>query len=152
MVEEWLIACINEAKAKAELQVLKKRQDNIFEQYVHMSPIGTQVNRKQRAISIAEDNYRTQLKGLADANLRLKNIEMSTSNLQMVAPPDFPLTDNGRKRILYILIAFIGSIIFITTYFLLIEIVDSTLRDPLRSKRRSGLPVLAAVNGVQKLK
>ncbi len=89
MVEEWLIACINEAKAKAELQVLKKRQDNIFEQYVHMSPIGTQVNRKQRAISIAEDNYRTQLKGLADANLRLKNIEMSTSNLQMVAPPDF---------------------------------------------------------------
>ncbi|OKZ09771.1 MAG: hypothetical protein BHV75_11460 [Bacteroides oleiciplenus] len=152
MVEEWLIACINEAKAKAELQVLKKRQDNIFEQYVHMSPIGTQVNRKQRAISIAEDNYRTQLKGLADANLRLKNIEMSTSNLQMVAPPDFPLTDNGRKRILYILIAFIGSIIFITTYFLLIEILDRTLRDPLRSKRLSGLPVIAAFNGVNNLK
>lgn len=152
MVEEWLIACINEAKAKAELQVLKKRQDNIFEQYVHMSPIGTQVNRKQRAIGIAEDNYRTQLKGLADANLRLKNIEMSTSNLQMVAPPDFPLTDNGRKRILYILIAFIGSIIFITTYFLLIEILDRTLRDPLRSKRLSGLPVIAAFNGVNNLK
>lgn len=39
-----------------------------------MSPIGTQVNRKQRAIDIAEDNYRTQLKGLADANLRLKTL------------------------------------------------------------------------------
>ena len=152
MVEEWLLACVNEAKAKAELQVLSKRREDIFSQYVHMSPIGTQVNRKQRAIGIAEDNYRTQLKGLADANLRLKNIEMSTSNLQMVAPPDFPLTDNGRKRILYILIAFIGSIVFITTYFLLIEILDRTLRDPLRSKRLSGLPVIAAFNGVNKLK
>ena len=152
MVEEWLLACVNEAKAKAELQVLSKRREDIFSQYVHMSPIGTQVNRKQRAIGIAEDNYRTQLKGLADANLRLKNIEMCTSNLQMVAPPDFPLTDNGRKRILYILIAFIGSIVFITTYFLLIEILDRTLRDPLRSKRLSGLPVIAAFNGVNNLK
>lgn len=152
MINEWLAACINEAKAKAELDVLTKRQVDIFDQYGHMSPIGTQVNRKQRAIGIAEDNYRTQLKGLSDANLRLKNIEMSTSNLQTVALPDFPLTDNGRKRIIYILVAFVGSIVFITTYFLLIEVLDRTLRDPLRSKRLSGLPVIAAFNGISNLK
>ena len=152
MVNEWLAACINEAKAKAELEVLKKRQQDIFDQYSHMSPIGTQIGRKERAIGIAEDNYRTQLKGLADANLRLKNIEMSTSNLQTVALPDFPLTDNGRMRMLYVLIAFIGSIVFIVTYFLLIEVLDRTLRDPLRSKRLSGLPVIAAFNGINNLK
>ena len=152
MVTEWLAACIGEAKAKAELDVLKRRQQDIFDQYSHMSPIGTQIGRKERAIGIAEDNYRTQLKGLADANLRLKNIEMSTSNLQTVASPDFPLTDNGRKRILYVLIAFVGSIVFIVTYFLLIEILDRTLRDPLRSKRLSGLPVIAAFNGINNLK
>ena len=152
MVNEWLAACINEAKAKAELEVLNKRQQDIFYQYSHMSPIGTQIGRKERAIGIAEDNYRTQLKGLADANLRLKNIEMSTSNLQTVALPDFPLTDNGRMRMLYVLIAFIGSIVFIVTYFLLIEVLDRTLRDPLRSKRLSGLPVIAAFNGINNLK
>lgn len=152
MVNEWLAACINEAKAQAELEVLKRRHLEIFEQYSHMSPIGTQVNRKERAIGIAEDNYRTQLRGLADANLRLKNIEMSTSNLQAVAQPDFPLTDNGRKRMLYIFLASIGSLLFITTYFLLIEILDRTLRDPLRSKRLSGLPVIAAFNGISNLK
>ena len=152
MVTAWLTSCIDEAKAKAQLQVLLNRQKNIFDQYSHMSPIGTQVNRKQRAINIAEDNYRTQLKGLADANLRLKNIEMGTSNLQTVSPPDYPLTDNGRKRIMYVLIAFIGSIVFIVTYFLLIELLDRTLRDPLRSKRLSGLPVIAAFNGTSNLK
>lgn len=152
MVSEWLAACVNEAKAKAELQVLLKRQEDIFSQYSHMSPIGTQVNRKQRAIDIAEDNYRTQLKGLADANLRLKNIEMSTSNLQTVAPPDYPLTDNGRKRLLYILVAFVGTIVFIITYFLLIELLDRTLRDPYRSKHLTGLPVVAAFNGISNLK
>lgn len=152
MVDEWLLAYVNETKYKAELKVLLERQTDIFSQYSHMSPIGTQVNRKQRSVGIAEDNYRTQLKGLADANLRLKNIEMSTSNLQTVAPPDFPLTDNGRKRILYVLISIASSIIFIITYFLLIEVLDRTLRDPLRSRRLTGLPVIAAFNGTSNLK
>ncbi len=152
MINEWLEALVNEAKAKAELEVLKKRQQDIFEQYSQMSPIGTQVNRKERSINIAEDNYRTQLNGLANANLRLKNIEMNTSNLQTVAPPAYPLTDNGRKRAIYILVAFLGSLIFITTFFLLIEILDRTLRDPYRSKRLTGLPVIAAFNGISNLK
>lgn len=102
MINEWLIALVNEARAQAEMKVLESRQQDIFDQYSHMSPVGTQVNRKERAIDIAEDNYRTQLSGLASANLRLKNIEMSTSNLQTVAPPSYPLTDNGRNRLMYI--------------------------------------------------
>ena len=152
MVTEWLNALVDEARASAELKVLKNRQQDILDQYSHMSPVGTQVTRKQRAIGIAEDNYRTQLKGLAEANLRLKNIEMSTSNLQTIAAPVFPLTDNGRKRSLYILIAFIGSITFITTFFLLIELLDRTLRDPIRSLRLTKLPAIAAFNGTSNLK
>ncbi len=152
MVNEWLIALVDEAKAKAEVKVLEARQQDIFDQYSRMSPVGTQVNRKERAIGIAEDNYRTQLRGLTDANLRLKNIEMSTSNLQIVTPPTYPLTDNGRNRLMYILAAFFGSMIFIILYFLLNEILDRTLRDPYRSNRLSGLPVIAAFNGISNLK
>lgn len=117
-----------------------------------MSPVGTQVTRKQRTIGIAEDNYRNQIRGLAEANLRLKNIEMSTSNLQTISEPVYPLTDNGRKRSLYILIAFIGSTVFIITFFLIVELLDRTLRDVIRSKRLTGLPVIAAFNGTSNLK
>lgn len=152
MITEWLEALVNEAKASAEIKVLQNRQQDIRDQYAHMAPVGTQVNRKERAISIAEDNYRTQINGLADANLRLKNIEMSTSNLQPLSDPAFPLNDNGRKRMLYIVIAFIGSFVFITCFFLLIEVLDRTLRDKYRSQRLSGLPVIAAFNGISNLK
>ena len=152
MIAEWLNALINEAKASAELKVLKDRQQDIRDQYTHMAPIGTQVNRKQRAIGIAEDVYRTQINGLASANLRLKNIEMSTSNLQPLSDPAFPLNDNGRKRSLYVIIAFLGSFVFITCFFLLIEVLDRTLRDKYRSQRLSGLPVIAAFNGISNLK
>lgn len=152
MVLEWLSACIKEAKYKAELKVLNARQKDIFDQYSHMSPVGTQVTRMQRAIGVAEDNYRNQIHGLAEANLRLKNLEMTTSNLQVIAEPAYPLTDNGRRRALYVLLAFIGSIVFITCYFLLIEMFDRTLRDAIRSERLTGLPVLSAFNGISNLK
>ena len=118
MIDEWLIALIDEAKAKAEIKVLETRQQDIRDQYAHMAPVGTQVNRKERAIGIAEDIYRTQINGLAEANLRLKNIEMSTSNLQPLSDPAFPLNDNGRKRSLYVIIAFLGAFVFITCFFL----------------------------------
>lgn len=152
MVDEWLMACVNEAKAEGEFKVLEERQNDISEQYRVFSPVGTQVGRKERAIGIAEDTYREQLRGLSEANLRLQNIKMSTANLQVIAPPEYPLTDNGRKRLLYLIAAFIGSFIFISGYFLIIELLDRTLRDADRSKRLTGLPVLAAFNGVSNLK
>ena len=50
MVIAWLTSCIDEAKAKAQLQVLLNRQKTIFDQYSHMSPIGTQVNRDRKSV------------------------------------------------------------------------------------------------------
>jgi len=152
MVDEWLQAVVKEAKSKAELKVLKERMGDIKEGYQTLSPVGTQVNRKERAVGIAESTYREQLRGLSEARLRLKNIEMSTSNLQIVSPPEFPLTDNGRRRTLYVIFAFIGSLIFITGFSLLVELIDRTLRDAQRSKRLTGLPVIAAFNGTNNLK
>lgn len=77
---------------------------------------------------------------------------MSTSNLQVITPPEYPLTDNGRKRLLYIIAAFVGSVIFIIGFSLLVELIDRTLRDADRSKRLTGLPVIAAFNGISNLK
>ena len=48
MINEWLIALVNEARAQAEMKVLESRQQDIFDQYSHMSPVGTQVNRHCR--------------------------------------------------------------------------------------------------------
>ncbi len=50
---------------------------------------------------------------------------MTTANLQVIASPEYPLTDNGRKRLIYILAAFFGSLIFISGYFLLIELLTA---------------------------
>ncbi len=152
MVLEWLRALVDEAKSGAELKVLQDRRRDVFRQFTDMSPVGTMVARMERSIGIAEDNYRNQIAGLANAYLQLKNLEMNTSNLELISPPEYPLTDNGRQRLLYVLLAFFGTLFFITFYFLLIELLDRTLRDPFRSKRLTGLPVLAAFNGVSNLK
>ena len=53
MVTEWLMACINEAKTKAELKVLHERRNDILNQYREFTPVGTQGKRTARAIGIA---------------------------------------------------------------------------------------------------
>lgn len=139
------------SKDKGRTESPSERRNDILNQYREFAPVGTQVKRKERAIGIAEDTYREQLRGLSEARLRLQNIKMTTANLQIIAPPEFPLTDNGRKRLLYVVAALIGSLIFITFYFLIIELTDRTLRDAERSHRLSGLPVIAAFNGISNL-
>ena len=81
MVLEWLRALVDEAKSEAELKVLQDRRRDVFRQFTDMSPVGTMVARMERSIGVAEDNYRNQIGGLADAYLQLKNLEMNTSNL-----------------------------------------------------------------------
>ncbi|MDD6472309.1 MAG: hypothetical protein PUF62_04655 [Bacteroidales bacterium] len=152
MVDEWLQALVEEAKSGAELQVLLDRQQDIFDQYEKMSPVGTQTQRKERAISFAENYYSAQIDGLNKAILQKRNTEMNSTNLKDVSVPEYPLKDNGRKRSLYVIIAFLGSIVFIIIYFLIIELLDHTLRDAERSERLTGLPVIAAFNGTSNLK
>ena len=137
-----------------ELEKVSTLNQSILEQEIFTTEQSqqNQIKRKERAVGTAEDNYRRQIGGLAEAHLRLQNIKMTTANLQVIASPEYPLTDNGRKRIIYVLAAFFGSMIFISGYFLLIELLDRTLRDPDRSKRLTGLSVIAAFNGVSNLK
>ena len=99
MVTEWLTACINEAKAKAEVKVLVDRQRDIIDQYREFSPVGTQIKRKERAVGIAEDNYRRQIGGLCRSTPPFAEYQDDNCQPAGHSIPEYPLTDNGRKEL-----------------------------------------------------
>ncbi|WP_106829355.1 GumC family protein [Parabacteroides pacaensis] len=147
MVTEWLKALIQKTKAKAELKVLEERKNEFKEKYKDFSPIGTEIKRREREISVTESSYLESLHALNLAYLKKKNIQLTTSGLNTVTQPTFPLSPNQGKRLLLIIGAFLGSLIFITGYNLLIELLDRTLRDAERTERLTGLKVSAAFSG-----
>lgn len=152
VVDKWLDELLKNIRTKAELDVMDNRREEFVEQYKHYSPVGTQLNRREREIRITEESYLSILHALNMAKLKQKNLQLTSSNLNTISPPTFPLTSDGNKRLLFTIASFLGSIIFIIGCNLLIELLDRTLRDADRTRRLTKMPVLGAFTGSVQLK
>lgn len=152
MVSEWLKALVQNTKAKAELKVLDDRLKDFHQKYSNFSPVGTGIKRREREIDVTERSYLEMLHFLNLAYLRKKNIELTTAGLNTVTAPSFPLSPNRGKRLFYIIAAFFGSLIIITGYNLMIEMLDRTLRDAQRTQMLTGTKVFAVFSGKSRLR
>lgn len=144
-IEQWLQAKIEYGKAAAELEVMKQRKLDLDDKYTFFSPVGTTIKRKEREISFTESSYVTILNGLSNAKLRKKNLQLTGASLQVINPPIFPLISKPTKRKFIVAGSFAGALFFILGVFLIIELLDRTLRDKRRAERIVGLKVIGAM-------
>ena len=142
MIDSWLEQVLMLEKAKAMASAQDIMQQKLDEQYMFYAPIGATIDRKDRHISFIESNYMEMLKALNSARLRKRNLEMTTASLRVLNPPMFPLNAQPTNRMMILLGAFMLTFIMTALYFFLIELLDRTLRDRMRSERITKIPVL----------
>ncbi len=138
VINEWLIQNLALEKSKSELEAMKKNKEDLDAKYVHYAPIGSTLTRKERAVSIAEQEYFSIMTALNNARLRQKSLLMTSATLRVMNEPiypDYPLDSNGKKIAAGI---FLASLIFVIFFFLLIELLDRTLRDSNKVKTVTG--------------
>lgn len=146
-VSQWLEELLLLEKAKAEIEVIEAKMIEIDEQYSHFSPIGSTIKRQERNIDFIERNYLSILSSLNAARLQLKSLEMNSASLKMINPPVFPLNSEPSKRKKLAMAAFAGSLVLIIGIFLLLDLLDRTLRDPIRTRKITGATILGALPG-----
>lgn len=142
MLSRWLEQLLLLEKTKAEGTATDIMKESLDKQYLYYAPIGATLDRKDRHISFIEGNYMEMLKALNAARLRQKNLQMSTATLRVLNPPMFPLNAQPTNRIMILLGAFMLTFMLTALYFLLIEMLDRTLRDRMRSERITKIPVM----------
>ena len=142
MLGRWLEQLLLLEKTKAEMTATDIMKDNLDKQYFFYAPIGATLDRKARHITFIEGNYMEMLKALNAARMRQKNLLMSTATLRVLNPPVFPLNAQPTNRMMILLGAFMLTFVFTTLYFLIIEMLDRTLRDRMRSERITKIPVM----------
>lgn len=140
----WLTELISNEKSKADLNVINKARENLNEKYIFFAPVGSTIKRKERNINFTEANYLSLLKSYDDALMRKKNLEMTSATLKVLNPPSYPLTPLGGARKKIVMGACAGSFLFILGFFLLLELLDQTLRDSIRTRRLTKSKVLGA--------
>ncbi|MBP1542428.1 MAG: hypothetical protein ILA25_09740 [Prevotella sp.] len=142
MLSRWLEQLLLLEKTKAEMTATDIMKNNLDKQYLFYAPIGATLDRKDRHISFIEGNYMEMLKALNAARLRQKNLQMSTATLRVLNPPMFPLNAQPTNRMMILLGAFMLTFMLTALYFLIIEMLDRTLRDRMRSERITKIPVM----------
>ncbi len=151
-VIQWLEELLKLERSKAEIQVMEVHKQELDLQYSHFSPIGSTIKRQERNIDFIERNYLSILSSLNAARLRLKSLEMNSASLKLINPPVFPLNAEPSKRKTLVMAAYAGSLVFLLGFFLLVDLLDRTLSDPIRTRRLTGVPVLGALPGRVKVR
>ena len=142
LIDRWLEQVLLLEKTKAEIGAQEIMREYIDGQYEKFSPIGATIERKNRHIAFIEGNYMEMLRALNAARLRQRNLQMSTASLNILNPPTFPLNAQSSSRMMILLGAFLLTFVLTAIYFFLIEMLDRTLRDRMRSERITKIPVM----------
>ena len=142
MISRWLEQVLILEKTKAELGAQDIMRHNIDRQFLYYAPIGATLGRKDRHIGFIESNYMEMLKALNAARLRQKNLQMTTATLRVLNPPLFPMNAQSTNRMMILLGAFLLTFLLTAMYFFIIELLDRTLRDRMRSERITKIPVM----------
>jgi uncharacterized protein involved in exopolysaccharide biosynthesis len=142
MLGRWLEQLLLLEKTKAEMTATDIMKNDLDKQYLFYAPIGATLDRKARHIGFIEGNYMEMLRALNTARMRQRNLQMSTATLRVLNPPMFPLNAQPTNRLMVLLGAFLLTFVLTTLYFLVIEMLDRTLRDRMRSERITKVPVM----------
>lgn len=142
LIDKWLEQVLLLEQTKAELGAQDIMKENINSQFLFFSPIGATLSRKDRHIGFIEANYIAMLNALNAARLRQRNLQMSTAVLRILNPPVFPLNAQPSNRMMTLVGAFALTFIFTALYFFIIELLDRTLRDRMRSEQITKIPVM----------
>ena len=142
MISRWLeqVLLLEETKAKKGAQdIMRQKLDH---QILYYAPIGATITRKDRHINFIESNYIEMLKALNAARLRQRNLQMTTATLRVLNPPMFPMNAQPTNRLIILLGTFLLTFLLTAMYFFIIELLDRTLRDRMRSERITKIPVM----------
>ncbi len=134
IIEQWLDQTLIYEQSKAQLEIVEKDKKALDDKYVRYAPVGTTIKQKERLINFTEQNYLSNLKSYNDALLRKKNLEMTSASIKVLNPAAYPINTEKTKRKILVLGAFVGSFFVFTAIFLVIALIDRTLRDSLRTK------------------
>ena len=142
MIDKWLEQVLLLEKTKAHESAQDIMRQKLDKQILYYAPIGATLGRKDRHISFIEGNYMEMLKALNAARLRQKNLQMTTATLRVLNPPMFPMNAQPTNRMMILLGAFLLTFVLTAMYFFIIELLDRTLRDRMRSERITKIPVM----------
>ncbi len=143
LLDEWLELTVSTEEGIAKLNVLEKSKAEFEKIYDHFAPMGSDLNKLERDVDVAEKEYLNLLHNLNQAKLRERNLVV-TENISITDPPDLPVVPNSSKRLLLVIAATFSCFILVLVTILLKEYLDDSISNPLHFLKVTGVKTATA--------
>ena len=131
LLQQWLENAIIVEETQAKAEIILQRKEEFYKKYDLFAPLGSELARIEREISIAEKEYMNNLHSLNQGKLKEQNIEIS-SNLKVLDAPFYPLRPKASMRNILIVAGFIIGLFMVAAIIILLEFLDATVKTPER--------------------
>lgn len=97
ILEEWLKLKIEYEQQLSSLEVMKDRKSVLYNKISSFAPLGAELKKLEREVTVNEGQYLSILHGLNMAYLKKYDLEM-TSNQQVIDEPYYPIDPLPSKK------------------------------------------------------
>ncbi|MBD3629452.1 lipopolysaccharide biosynthesis protein [Cyclobacterium sp.] len=143
ILEEWLRLKILFEEQKQALDVMQNRKLYLSEKIEEFAPLGAELKKLEREVSVNEEQYLSILHGLNMAYLNKYDLEMSSSQ-RLIDEPFFPKTPLPSKRALLTLGGGMATGFIMFSLVLLTFFLDNTIKSGPNAEKVTGLKVAGA--------
>ncbi len=149
MLDEWLKLKLQHEEQLQALDVMKNRKELISDKIAAFAPLGAELKKLEREVSISENQYLSILQGLNQAYLQKYDLETSSSQ-SVIDEPNFPgKPQSSRKMVLIAGTSFVGFILTLAC-LLGLYFIDPSIRNAERASAKTQLPLLSAYPGLRR--
>ena len=150
ILEEWLSLKISYEEQKQALEVMKTRKAYLLEKIEEFAPLGAELKKLEREVSVNEDQYLSILHGLNMAYLQKYDLEMSSSQ-KLIDEPYYPKKPAASKRMLMVIGGMLGTGVSVLAIILLSFFVDTTIKSAKNASELTALPLAGGWVNEQKM-
>jgi uncharacterized protein involved in exopolysaccharide biosynthesis len=140
ILSDWLTNVIDYEGTQAQLITMNELRKDFEEIYAKYAPMGANMRRLERKISVNEDEYISLIKNLGLAKLKQQGVETS-SGFTVLDEPIFPILPEADKRTIMVLAAAVVGLFLTLFTILVVDLLDPSLRNAFRAQIRTGLLV-----------
>ncbi|EON77908.1 hypothetical protein ADIS_1621 [Lunatimonas lonarensis] len=139
-LDEWLKLKLTYEEQVQALDVMQERKQYLQDKIDEFAPLGAELKRLEREVSVSESQYLSILHGLNMAYLKKYDLEM-TSPQKLIDEPFFPKKPLPSKKLFLVVGGMFGSGFFTASLVVLFFFLDPTVKSAKHAEKLTGLKV-----------
>lgn len=150
LVDDYVKNSLEAAQLRSQLGALSQQKAQATGEASKLVPLGPEIRRIKREIELAQQDYLAQVEGLKQSKLSQENMQLANNQVKVVDPPNYPLKPTNQAQIpLLVILAFMGTLLFLLSLLVAHFIIDKALRSPERATALTGLPLMGVMPGAR---